>query len=90
MQPAQQALIDAAHLEAAVLDAIGDDTLTVMRIRQPLFPSNDDRSAGLVPMRCGDLSRPHSSTWSTPPSSTAATDVRKPFGSAARARRRPR
>ncbi|WP_419943690.1 hypothetical protein [Candidatus Poriferisodalis sp.] len=48
MQPVQQALIGAAHLETAVLDAIGGDTLTALRVRQRLFPSNEDGSADLV------------------------------------------
>ncbi|WP_419933259.1 hypothetical protein [Candidatus Poriferisodalis sp.] len=48
MQPSQQALIGVTHLEAAVLDAIGDDTLTAVQIRQRLFPDNNKVSSDLV------------------------------------------
>lgn len=48
MQPERQALIGAAHLEAAVLDAIGDDTLTARQIRERLFPENEKGSIDLV------------------------------------------
>lgn len=48
MQPDQQALIGTIHLEAAVLDAIGDETLTARQIRERLFPDNENGSMDLV------------------------------------------
>lgn len=48
MQPDQQALIGATHLEAAVLDAIDSETLTRHQIRQRVFPGNSERSSAIV------------------------------------------
>ena len=48
MRPDQQALIGVIHLEAAVLDVIGDGTLTRRQIHEALFPEGDRGSTEIV------------------------------------------